>query len=69
MIYVNVPDSVARKRWQENRSTKIRYDVKDEDFAEVADNFQKPTEDENVIYYDQTIQLEKWIEGNIINNL
>lgn len=67
VIYVNVPDSVARKRWQENRITKNRYDVKDEDFAEVADNFQKPSEDENVIDYDQSLPIEEWVEKVILS--
>ena len=66
VIYVNISDHLARNRWQDNRLTKARYDVKDEDFAEVADNFQIPTADENIIYYDQTIPLEKWIDRNFI---
>ena len=61
VIYINIPEDEARRRWQENRISKIRYDVKDEDFAEVADNFQPPAEDENVVYYDQAIPLEVWI--------
>lgn len=64
VIYVNVPNETARKRWQENRITKQRYDVRDEGFAEVADNFQVPTKEENVIFYDQTVPLDEWIEKN-----
>lgn len=62
IIYVNVPVKLACKRWQDNRNTKVRYDVRDEDFAEVADNFQAPTTGENVIYYDQTMTLDEWIK-------
>lgn len=64
VIYLAIPDLVARKRWLENRMTKKRYDVRDEDFAEVADNFQTPTEDENVIIYDQSVPMDEWIKIN-----
>lgn len=62
VIYVEVPDSLARKRWLDNRVTKKRYDVRDEDFAEVVDNFQTPSEDENLIVYDQSISVDEWID-------
>lgn len=65
VIYVNVPESVARQRWQNNRLTKLRYDLRDEDFAEVADNFQHPTEDENILQYDQTTSVNEWIKQNL----
>lgn len=61
VIYLSIPESVAKKRWLDNRITKIRYDVRDEDFAEVADNFQPPREDENVLIYNQSEPIEKWI--------
>ena len=61
VIYVNIPESVARQRWQSNRQTKERYDVRDEDFTEVADNFQPPTPDEHVISYDGSLSIESWI--------
>lgn len=62
VIYVNIPDSVARQRWLNNRVTKERYDVRNEDFAEVADNFQPPTTDEHVIFYDGSLSIELWIQ-------
>ena len=62
VIYFNIPDEVARQRWQENRITYQRNDVTDADFAEVADNFEIPTEDENVVYFDGTTKIEKWID-------
>ena len=65
VIYVNIPEKTARERWKQNRNTKARYDVKDEDFAEVTNNFQIPTADENGIYYDQTSPIDEWIKKNI----
>ena len=40
VIYVNLPAAVVRERWQRNRQSGQRYDVRDEDFAHVLDNFQ-----------------------------
>lgn len=57
-----MPDTVVRKRWQKNRTTKLRSDVRDEDFAEVADNFQPPTEDEKVLIYDEREPMDIWVK-------
>ncbi len=61
VIFIDVPKEVVVKRWQDNRKTNSRFDVRDEDFSQVVDNFQKPTEDEDVLIYDQIIPLEDWI--------
>ena len=61
VIYVDIPFSDARRRWQENRQTRVRDDVRDSDFAYVVAQFEPPTEDENVLRYDGSIPLEKWI--------
>ncbi len=62
VIYFNIPDEIARKRWQENRITHQRNDVTDADFAEVADNFEIPIKEENVIDFDGTAEVGKWID-------
>jgi len=64
VIYVDVPENVARARLQQNRKTLLRYDVRDDDFALVADNFQPPTAEENVLRYDQTVSVREWIRRN-----
>ncbi len=64
VIYVDVPENVARARLQQNRKTLLRYDVRDDDFALVADNFQPPTAQENVLRYDQTVSVREWIRRN-----
>jgi predicted kinase len=61
VIYVDIPFSEARHRWQENRQTRVSADVRDSDFAYVVEQFEPPTEDENVFRYDGSISLEKWI--------
>jgi predicted kinase len=61
VIHVQVPEAEIRRRWQANRITKQRLDVRDEDFAEVAANFQLPNADERVLHYDQRIPPEEWL--------
>jgi predicted kinase len=61
VIYVDIPVSEVRLRWQKNRQTRVRADVRDSDFAYVVEQFEPPTEDENVLRYDGSISLEKWI--------
>jgi predicted kinase len=61
VIYVDIPFSEAQRRWQENRQTAVRADVRDEDFAHVLEHFEPPTEDEQVLRYDGTIPVEEWI--------
>ncbi len=60
VIYLNLADQ-ARRRWQDNRGSRTRYDVRDEDFAQVTANFELPTADENVITYDGILPLDEWI--------
>jgi hypothetical protein len=36
--------------------------VRDEDFAQVADRFEPPTDDENTVCHDGSIPLDWWIE-------
>lgn len=61
VIFVDIPVSEARRRWQENRQTARREDVRDEDFAYVLHHFVSPTEDEQVLRYDGTVQAREWV--------
>lgn len=61
VIWVNPPKKEVIKRWQENRLNKNRKDVSDEDFAEVLDNFENPTKEENMLTFDQTKSIEEWV--------
>lgn len=61
VIFVDVPVSEVRRRWQENRLTALRADVRDEDFAQVLDQFVPPAEGEHVLRYDGTIPVREWV--------
>ena len=62
VIYVTTPLAEVRRRWQENRRTKVRNDVRDDDFAQVVDSFEAPTDDEHVVRYDGSMGAEEWIK-------
>lgn len=65
IIYVNTPEKIIRERWQKNRKTKDRFDVPDDVFEEAFRLFDSPTEDENVILFEDGEEIESWIERNI----
>ncbi len=64
VIFVDVPEEVARERLLENRKTKGRFDVSDRIFEEAVREFERPTPDEDVIIYDQKIPIEQWVKKN-----
>ncbi len=62
VIYLAVAEEEARRRWQENRAAGWRYDVRDEDFAQVAALFEPPAPDEYAIVYEPSQNLDAWIQ-------
>jgi predicted kinase len=60
VLFVDIPLSEARCRWQENRQTAVRADVRDDDFAYVIEYFDPPGEDENVLRYDGSLPPKEW---------
>jgi len=67
IIFVDIPKEVALKRLQNNRATNHRFNVTDEDFTQVADNFEAPTQDENFIRYTSGLDPIQWIKDNFPN--
>jgi predicted kinase len=61
VIYVDIPIAEIRRRWQENRRTAARADVRESDFLQVAELFEPPTEGENVLCYDGSMPIETWV--------
>ncbi|MDP9370345.1 MAG: ATP-binding protein [Chloroflexota bacterium] len=57
VVYLDMPESETRDRLLRNRAAPLRYDVRDEDFAQVAVGFQPPGEDENVVRCDPTVSV------------
>jgi predicted kinase len=58
VLYVDTSEAEARRRWQHNRITRQRGDVRDADFALLVERFEPPTTDERVICYDPTVPID-----------
>ncbi len=61
VIFVDISLTEARRRWQENRQTAVRADVRDDDFAHVVVYFAPPTVNENVLLYNGSLPVRDWI--------
>ncbi len=62
VIFVDVSLTEARRRWQENRQTAVRADVRDDDFAHIVEYFAPPVENENVLRFDGSMLVREWIQ-------
>lgn len=62
VVYVATSEAEARRRWQHNRVTRQRGDVRDDDFAYVVARFEPPAADEAVLRYDHTTPAELWVK-------
>jgi predicted kinase len=60
-IYLDVPESVARTRWQANRQTAQRHDVPDNLFTQAVGLMEPPDETESVTRYDGVAPVEAWV--------
>ncbi len=66
VIYVDIPLSEVRRRWQENRHTVARNDVRDSDFANVVEHFEAPGDGENVLRYDGSLAIDEWMRTTFV---
>ncbi len=64
LIYVYVTPEEATARLRRNRSTRLRKDVRDDDFALVLNAFEPPLADEDAMIYNGDIPAAEWIEAN-----
>lgn len=69
VIYLDVSEAEARRQWLQNRTTDKRYDVRDEDFAQVVNYFEPPAPEEQAVRYRPSQPADEWIrqmffEGN-----
>jgi hypothetical protein len=64
VLYVVTTAVEARQRWQHNRRTAERGDVRDDDFAYVVAHFEPPEADERMLRYDTSLDRESWIRQN-----
>lgn len=61
LVHVRVSPQVATARWQRNRLSSERYDVRDDYFAQALDSFEPPAADEHALVYDGSQSLDAWL--------
>lgn len=66
LIYLNVSKEDVRKRWLKNAETKERDQLEEITLNTALDMFEEPTQDENPILYNQSMDLEEWLKRNIV---
>jgi len=66
LIYINTPRNVIKRRWLENRTSKVRDHVKETTMDKALDMFEEPQREENPILYNQDTDLGSWIKRNVI---
>jgi predicted kinase len=64
IIYVNTPLSIVKERWLKNKQTNERHDVSESEFENIENNFEVPTQEENVIIVTPDMKREE-----ILNSL
>lgn len=65
VIYTKLTNQELEQRRHDNRHTGQRPNVRDNDFVELARDFEVPTPEENVLVYDGAQPVAEWIHGNI----
>ncbi len=61
VIHLDVSAEVISQRMQENRTTGSRRNVREDIFDKVADSFEVPGDDEDVIVFDGSASLHGWV--------
>lgn len=64
VVYLDTSFDEILKRRKANISRQERHDVEPKNFRKAVLQFEEPTEDEDVLIYDQKIPLDEWIEKN-----
>ena len=66
IIYLKIPIAEIKRRLAENRRLKNHFIWPEKELNNYIKDFEEPGDDEDVIIYDQTILLDRWITENII---
>lgn len=65
VIYLDIPKEEIIKRWSENQESKRRFHWPEDEFRSYINDFEKLTEDEDFIVYDQSKPIELWIDKDL----
>jgi len=62
IIHVTTPAQLVRARWQRNRLTRERNDIRDDYFAQGLAMFEPPAADEQALRYSNEQEVGTWLE-------
>ena len=62
IVYLEVPEETVKRRWQDNKKKKKRYDPSESEFNGYIQEFEPPSAEEDVIVYDGKIAQDAWIQ-------
>lgn len=65
VVYVNTPEEIRAERMKQNLVEKQRHDVELENLKTAVSQFEEPQQDENVIIYNQSMDLDEWMGLNL----
>lgn len=65
VVYVDTPEEVRTARMKQNLLEKRRHDVESDNLKTALAQFEPPAQAENVIIYDQSMDLDQWMKQNI----
>jgi predicted kinase len=63
-ILVDTAEAIARRRLLENRQTKLRRDVSDQDFEQILTGIERPSNDEFPLVFREDDRIDSWIANN-----
>ena len=66
VVYMDVGKVEARRRFLENRGSKERFDVHEEDFNMVVEHFEPPLKEKDVLIYKPGDDPNEWAKRNLV---
>ncbi len=67
VIFMNISEKIVRERWRQNQESKERFHLPERFFNAAFDNYEPPTEDENLVVFNQSDDITKWTEVCVRN--
>lgn len=63
-IHVDTPEQLTRQRWQENKQSKTRRDMTDQQFTDVLNAWEEPSDDERPLIFTYDQDISDWLNKN-----
>lgn len=64
IIWLDIPIEIIKERYIKNKETKERFDIPERLFQAAIDTYEPPTEDENIIHFEENTLASDWISKN-----